>query len=108
MCAVCCVVLRAGVKGIVLEAFGVGNFPDLPQQGWVPWLRQQTRKGLQVWWSGLLCCLGPNCLCPVGPSFSAVGQQQKALKLMSGARLHSIWDRGVPQEQLQGATAHRG
>jgi hypothetical protein len=36
------------VKGIVLEAFGVGNFPDLPQQGWVPWLRQQTRKGLQV------------------------------------------------------------
>jgi len=26
----------------------VGNFPDLPQQGWVPWLRQQTRKGLQV------------------------------------------------------------
>lgn len=38
----------AGVKGIVLEAFGVGNFPDLPQQGWVPWLRQQTRKGLQV------------------------------------------------------------
>lgn len=37
-----------GVRGIVLEAFGVGNFPDLPQQGWVPWLRQQTRKGLQV------------------------------------------------------------
>jgi hypothetical protein len=36
------------VRGIVLEAFGVGNFPDLPQQGWVPWLRQQTRKGLQV------------------------------------------------------------
>lgn len=32
----------------MLEAFGVGNFPDLPQQGWVPWLRQQTRKGLQV------------------------------------------------------------
>jgi hypothetical protein len=32
----------------VLEAFGVGNFPDLPLQGWVPWLRQQTRKGLQV------------------------------------------------------------
>jgi hypothetical protein len=44
----CCTVWCAGVRGIVLEAFGVGNFPDLPQQGWVPWLRQQTRKGLQV------------------------------------------------------------
>jgi L-asparaginase/Glu-tRNA(Gln) amidotransferase subunit D len=37
-----------GVKGVVLEAFGVGNMPDLPQQGWMPWLRQQTKKGLQV------------------------------------------------------------
>jgi hypothetical protein len=36
------------VKGVVLEAFGVGNMPDLPQQGWMPWLRQQTKKGLQV------------------------------------------------------------
>jgi hypothetical protein len=44
----CCLLACPGVKGIVLEAFGVGNFPDLPQQGWVPWLRQQTRKGLQV------------------------------------------------------------
>lgn len=47
-----------GVKGIVLEAFGVGNFPDLPQQGWVPWLRQQTRKGLQVYLASQ-CHLGP-------------------------------------------------
>lgn len=22
--------------------------PDLPQQGWLPWLRQQRKKGLQV------------------------------------------------------------
>ena len=27
---------------------GVGNMPDLPQQGWLPWLRQQRKKGLQV------------------------------------------------------------
>eukprot|EP00891_Asterochloris_glomerata_P003765 jgi/Astpho2/3765/Aster-04942 len=37
-----------GVKGIVLEAFGAGNIPDLPAQGWMPWLRQQRKKGLQV------------------------------------------------------------
>jgi hypothetical protein len=33
---------------VVLEVFGVGNMPDLPQQGRMPWLRQQTKKGLQV------------------------------------------------------------
>ena len=37
-----------GVKGVVLEAFGVGNMPDLPAQGWIPWLRDQTKKKLQV------------------------------------------------------------
>lgn len=36
------------MRGIVLEAFGVGNMPDLTQAGWIPWLRQQTKKGLQV------------------------------------------------------------
>ena len=36
------------VQGIVLEAFGAGNIPDLPAQGWMPWLRQQRKKGLQV------------------------------------------------------------
>jgi L-asparaginase len=34
-----------GVRGIVLEAFGVGN---LPNKWWVPWLREQTKKGLRV------------------------------------------------------------
>ncbi|CAG9467813.1 unnamed protein product [Pedinophyceae sp. YPF-701] len=38
-----------GVRGIVLEAFGVGNMPDLASQGWMPWLKQQTKKGLQVY-----------------------------------------------------------
>ncbi len=37
-----------GVRGVVLEAFGVGNMPDEPKSGWLPWLRDQTRKGLQV------------------------------------------------------------
>jgi L-asparaginase/Glu-tRNA(Gln) amidotransferase subunit D len=43
-----------GVRGVVLEAFGVGNMPDMPQQGWLPWLRQQRKKGLMV--RGLAWC----------------------------------------------------
>lgn len=38
-----------GVKGIVLEAFGVGNMPDTADAGWLPWLREQRSLGLQVW-----------------------------------------------------------
>ncbi len=38
-----------GVRGVVLETFGVGNMPDLPMHGWLPWLRQQRKKGLQVY-----------------------------------------------------------
>ena len=38
-----------GVRGVVLEAFGVGNMPDLAQHGWIPWLRQQRKRGLQVY-----------------------------------------------------------
>ena len=44
-----------GVRGIVLEAFGVGNMPDTATAGWLPWLRQQRKKGLQVY-------LGSQCL----------------------------------------------
>ena len=38
-----------GVRGVVLETFGVGNMPDLPIHGWLPWLRAQRKKGLQVY-----------------------------------------------------------
>jgi hypothetical protein len=31
--------MARGVKGVVLEAFGVGNMPDSVSQGWLPWLR---------------------------------------------------------------------
>ena len=37
-----------GVRGVVLEAFGVGNLPDQTSFGWIPWLKEQTAKGLQV------------------------------------------------------------
>jgi len=44
-----------GVRGIILESFGVGNMPDTASAGWLPWLRQQRKKGLQVY-------LGSQCL----------------------------------------------
>jgi L-asparaginase/Glu-tRNA(Gln) amidotransferase subunit D len=37
-----------GVRGVILEAFGVGNLPD-KRGGWLPWLREQRKKGLQVY-----------------------------------------------------------
>lgn len=46
-----------GVRGVVLEAFGVGNLPDLEEYGWMPWLRQQRSKGLQIYLASQ---------CPVG------------------------------------------
>jgi L-asparaginase/Glu-tRNA(Gln) amidotransferase subunit D len=42
-------VYARGVRGVVLETFGVGNMPDLPMHGWLPWLRQQRKKGLMVY-----------------------------------------------------------
>lgn len=47
-----------GVRGVVLESFGVGNMPDLPQQGWLPFLRQQRKKGLCVYLASQ-CLTGP-------------------------------------------------
>lgn len=34
------------IKGIVLEAFGVGNMPDLPKSGWLLWLRSILKQVL--------------------------------------------------------------
>ena len=36
------------VRGVVLESFGVGNMPDLPAQGWLPWLKSNIKQGLKV------------------------------------------------------------
>mmetsp|Transcript_30021 Transcript_30021/g.77023 ORF Transcript_30021/g.77023 Transcript_30021/m.77023 type:complete len:196 (+) Transcript_30021:1393-1980(+) len=38
-----------GVRGVVLEAFGVGNMPDTTDAGWLPWLRSQRKKGLHIY-----------------------------------------------------------
>lgn len=37
-----------GIRGIVLEAFGVGNLPD-KKDGWLPWIKSQRRKGLHIY-----------------------------------------------------------
>ncbi|KAL4445421.1 hypothetical protein ABPG77_011246 [Micractinium sp. CCAP 211/92] len=51
-------VAARGVKGLVLESFGVGNMPDRPDSGWLPWLREQRRKGVLVYLSSQ-CAVGP-------------------------------------------------
>jgi hypothetical protein len=48
VCAAPCCAGRRGVRGIVLEAFGVGNMPDARGDGWLPWLREQRKRGLLV------------------------------------------------------------
>ena len=50
-------VAARGVKGVVLEAFGVGNMPDR-DAGWLPWLRDQRKKGVLVYLSSQ-CTAGP-------------------------------------------------
>ena len=41
-----------GVRGIVLEAFGVGNMPlsdPDSDAGWIPWLRKQRERGMMIY-----------------------------------------------------------
>jgi len=37
------------VRGIVLEAFGVGNMPWTKATGWIPWLRSQRKQGMLIY-----------------------------------------------------------
>ena len=47
-----------GLKGIVLEAFGLGNAPDdEAASSWLPWIRDQAAAGLVVW-IGSQCVTG--------------------------------------------------
>lgn len=38
-----------GLKGIVLETFGLGNAPDEEAAGWLPWIEAQAAAGVAVW-----------------------------------------------------------
>ena len=40
--------VERGVRGIVLEAFGKGNIPDVDEAGWLPWLKDMRRQGLTI------------------------------------------------------------
>lgn len=73
--------VQRGVKGVVLEAFGVGNMPDLPQQGWLPWLRQQRKKGLQVYLSSQ-CTVGT-----LNPELYRSGQVALSMGVEAGPRM---------------------
>lgn len=52
-----------GVRGIVLEAFGVGNMPDLPKYGWLPWLRKTVKQGVKVRKHAMLVPLPADVAC---------------------------------------------
>lgn len=47
-----------GVRGACLESFGVGNMPDQKSAGWLSWLRDQSKKGLEVYLASQ-CTTGP-------------------------------------------------
>lgn len=47
-----------GVRGAVLESFGVGNLPDTRSAGWLDWLRSQRKLGLEVYLASQ-CVTGP-------------------------------------------------
>jgi L-asparaginase/Glu-tRNA(Gln) amidotransferase subunit D len=60
-------VARRGVRGVVLEAFGVGNVPDRPEQGWREFLRELSG-------AGVLVCLASQCrMGPLRPEAYAAG-----------------------------------
>ncbi|GLI61946.1 hypothetical protein VaNZ11_004507 [Volvox africanus] len=70
-----------GVRGVVLEAFGVGNLPDQASYGWLPWLKDQTAKGLQV-------CLTSQCFAgPLQPSLYRAGQLASQMGVNAGPHM---------------------
>lgn len=60
-------VAERGVRGVILEAFGVGNIPDRPEQGWRRFLVELTG-------AGVLVCLSSQCRTgPLRPDAYAAG-----------------------------------
>jgi L-asparaginase len=67
-------VAARGVRGVVLEAFGVGNIPDREEQGWTRFLRELSD-------AGVLVCLSSQCSRgPLRPDAYAAGVTALALE----------------------------
>ena len=47
-----------GVRGAVLESFGVGNLNDTKSAGWIDWLKEQRKLGLEIYLASQ-CTTGP-------------------------------------------------
>lgn len=70
-----------GVKGVVLETFGVGNMPDTEKAGWLPWLRKQTKAGLSVY-------LASQCLQgPLQPELYRAGEAAMKMGVEAGPQM---------------------
>ncbi|KIZ06467.1 Glutamyl-tRNA(Gln) amidotransferase subunit D [Monoraphidium neglectum] len=75
--------MARGVKGVVLETFGVGNMPDSANLGWLPWLKDQTKKGLKV-------CLTSQCAKgDLKPELYKAGAAAMALGVEAGPQMTS-------------------
>ncbi|GAX86244.1 hypothetical protein CEUSTIGMA_g13657.t1, partial [Chlamydomonas eustigma] len=70
-----------GVRGVVLEAFGVGNLPDESRLGWIPWLKEQRRKGLQI------CLTSQCCTGPLQPALYEAGQLAADMGVEAGPQM---------------------
>ena len=69
-----------GVRGIILEAFGVGNLPD-EKRGWLPWLRSQRKKGMQVYMRS------QSSLGPLAPQLYKSGSAALKIGVESGPQM---------------------
>lgn len=69
-----------GVRGIILEAFGVGNLPD-EKCGWLPWLRGQRKKGMQVYMRS------QSSLGPLAPQLYKSGSAALKIGVESGPQM---------------------
>ncbi|EFJ50143.1 hypothetical protein VOLCADRAFT_89234 [Volvox carteri f. nagariensis] len=81
-----------GVRGVVLEAFGVGNLPDQASYGWLPWLKDQTAKGLQLTAHRLFpvnqVCLTSQCSSgPLHPALYRAGQLAARMGVDAGPHM---------------------
>lgn len=73
--------MARGVRGVILETYGVGNMPDTEKAGWLPWLRKQTKAGLSVY-------LASQCLQgPLQPELYRAGEAAMSMGVEAGPQM---------------------